>query len=341
MSADARTISGWVFGRYSFKSKQMSMTTTRSRTGKRSVKSRRDEAVRQQVVHLLRKEIKFVPNHSFFHVDEDMEQQILLKVEAAQPEEGAFTPTRGLPAHLARLCETEPLSPHMERELFFRMNYLMFRANTLRSRLDPNRPDIETVKQVERLLTAARVFRNRILQANTRLVASVVKKFVTRQHSFDDLLSEGMGPLIQAVNNFDYDRGYRFSTYAYRAISRHAYRTIANDHRRATRFMTGSDESVFEAADSGTHSEAGESARGRLHWQLRQLIDRLDRRDRFVIRCRFALGGHRKVKTCQYLADKLGLSKERVRQLEHRALARLRAMASEMQLQDLADAVLA
>jgi RNA polymerase primary sigma factor len=64
-------------------------------------------------------------------------------------------------------------------------------------------------------------------------------------------------------------------------------------------------------------------------------MDNLDRREKLIIRARFSLGGHRTVQTLQRLADKLGVSKERVRQLEKRALDKLRGMADEMQFAEL------
>ena len=69
-----------------------------------------------------------------------------------------------------------------------------------------------------------------------RLVIAIVKKFVTPKHSFDDLLSDGIVSLMQAVDKFDYSRGFRFSTYAYRAIARNAYRTITDQQKMESRF---------------------------------------------------------------------------------------------------------
>ena len=69
-----------------------------------------------------------------------------------------------------------------------------------------------------------------------RLVMSIVKKFVTPQHSFDDMLSDGICTLMQAVEKFDYDRGFRFSTYAYRSIARNAYRSVTTARKEEARF---------------------------------------------------------------------------------------------------------
>jgi RNA polymerase primary sigma factor len=73
---------------------------------------------------------------------------------------------------------------------------------------------------------------------------------------------------------------------------------------------------------------------------LSQMLDRLDRRERLIIRARYGLGAHRKARTCKSIAKKLGISKERVRRLQQRAISKLRAIADETQLDDLLDSTL-
>ena len=72
-----------------------------------------------------------------------------------------------------------------------------------------------------------------------------------------------------------------------------------------------------------------------LRSRLSVMLGDLDRREKFIIRARFSLGSHRKVHTLQALADRLGVSKERVRQLERRAMDKLRAMAGTTDLAEL------
>ena len=57
-----------------------------------------------------------------------------------------------MPAHLARLCAAELLTPELERELFQRMNYLKFRANELRLELDPAAANVAQLDQIEQHL---------------------------------------------------------------------------------------------------------------------------------------------------------------------------------------------
>ena len=65
------------------------------------------------------------------------------------------------------------------------------------------------------------------------------------------------------------------------------------------------------------------------------MLARLDRRERFIVRRRYGMGRSQKMATFQSMANKLGVSKERVRQLENRAVGKLRTMAVEMGLTDI------
>lgn len=291
-----------------------------------AVMPNRLEDLKIRVRRFLEREIDFVPNRCFR--DARAEKVILGTEQEAAATASASKMPKDLPAHLARLCEAALLSADAERDLFRRMNYLKFRANALRTHLDPDRPNERVLNAAENLLAQAMAIRDRIIKANMRLVISIVKKFVGPQHSFDDMLSEGTMSLMHAVDKFDYDRGFRFSTYAYRAIARNAYRTIMDRHRENARFAPGSDEILFDVVDERGTGGMSELTWSRLRERLADMLDQLDRREQFIIRSRFALGAHRKVRTFQSLADRLGISKERVRQLEQRAVEKLQKLAS-------------
>jgi RNA polymerase primary sigma factor len=274
----------------------------------------------------LEHEIDFVPNRQFR--SEKAQLAILGQPLPAERMTPAAHLPRDLPAHLARLCEAELLSAEGEAMLFRRMNYLKFRANVVRAQLNPDRPNRQQLEVAQAMLAEATEIRGRIIRANMRLVISIVKKFVGPQNSFDDMLSEGTMSLMHAVDKFDFDRGFRFSTYAYRAIARNAYRTIMDRHRDSSRFASGSEDVLFDVVDEHDSGWISEHTWNRLRKQMGSMLDQLDRREQFIIRSRFALGAHRKVRTFQSLADRLGISKERVRQLEQRAVDKLRRMAT-------------
>lgn len=236
---------------------------------------------------------------------------------------------RDMPGHLARLCEAKLLSAQEERDAFFDFNYHKWLANHLRSRIDLDDLDEAAIRRAEAALHRAEQVRGQIIRANMRLVISIVKRFVTPQHAFDDLLSDGIVSLVNSVDKFNFEKGFRFSTYAYRAITRQLYRTIGDHRKRQQRWMTQASEVGLESLESGSVDVAEEQEYDALSGLLDDMIGQLDRRERFIIRSRHAIGGHRCKKTFQRLADVLGVSKERVRQLEQRALSKLKTMAEE------------
>jgi RNA polymerase primary sigma factor len=290
------------------------------------------DVLRQRVREMLNHEIDFIPSQDFRTVTA-AEEILNGKVDPA-PHSSVASAPRDFPAHLARLCETQLLTADQERELFRLMNYCKFRANAIRTQLDPDRPDAELLQEAESFLRHARQARDHIVTANMRLVVAVVKKFVSPRHSFDDLLSDGIASMMQAVEKFDFGRGFRFSTYAYRAIARNAYRKIHDQQKETARFALGGSDSLTEIEQHSDSSMLDEKTWTRMRTLLGGMLDQLDRRERFIIRGRYALGSHRKVRTFQSLADKLGVSKERVRQLEQRAVSKLRAMAADSMLDD-------
>ncbi len=232
-----------------------------------------------------------------------------------------------MPPHLASLCEEQLLAPDQERLLFQRMNYLRYRAHKIVSRHTADSIDQWDVERVQGLLRATDWYRDLIVTANVRLVISVVKTFVNPQCGFDDLLSDGIMALIRAVDKFDYQMGFRFSTYATQVVRRNSYRFVMDRQEERFKVANSISEQGLDIAEDSAPSSMSEQRWHNLRGHLRGLLEQLDRREKFIIRARFSLGGHRRVQTLQKLADRLQISKERVRQLEKRAMEKLSAMA--------------
>lgn len=237
-----------------------------------------------------------------------------------------------LPSHLARLCEAQLLTPEEEKSVFHRMNYLRFRAEGLKVTSDLR--NIWNIRRIESLLKAADWYRDRIVTSNMRLVISIVKKFVNPQNGFDDLLSDGIVALIRAVDKFDVGMGFRFSTYATQVVRRSTYRSVMEKQADRQRNVGSIHENGLDIGDEQKESSMSEQRWHELRSRLSVMLDHLDRREKFIIRARFSLGGHRRIQTLQRLADKLGVSKERIRQLEKRALDKLRGMTAAITLPD-------
>lgn len=289
---------------------------------------------------LLREELGFITNPEF--QESGAGTSIFaepLGLEPTDPVAGMAvlrkTKVADLPVHLGRLCEAKLLTPEQERALFQRMNFLRHQAALHRSRLNPERPSKTRIELVQRLIALADWHRDAIVQANMRLVFSIVKKFVNKSNAFDDLLSDGIVALIRAVEKFDYDRGFRFSTYATQVVRRNAYRTVVLKQKEKSKMVGGLQELGLDISDEERQPAISEHRWHELRSRLSVMLGDLDRREKFIIRARFSLGSHRKVHTLQSLADRLGVSKERVRQLEKRALDKLRMMAGEVKLAEL------
>jgi RNA polymerase primary sigma factor len=287
----------------------------------------------------LREEIAFIANPEFNEAE--LGKQLFsqpLNLAPRKAELGIAAIRRSgvdMPIHLGRLCEAPLLKPEQEKLLFQRMNYLLQQAAMHRSQLNPQRPSRVRLELIDRLIALAEWHRDRIVEANLRLVFSIVKKFVNPSNSFDDLLSDGIVALIRAVEKFDFDRGFRFSTYATQVIRRNSYRTVVLKQQERQKTVGGLQDMELDITDEGRESAISEKRWHELRSRLSVMLDDLDRREKFIIRARFSLGSHRKVHTLQALANRLGVSKERVRQLERRAMDKLRAMAGEANLAEL------
>ncbi len=302
-------------------------------------KSASSRLVRIRTESLLATEIDFIPNSDFNSADTELEiMSESLPDDYAQTDDSlAFNHNDNLPSNLSRYCESDVLTVEDERKLFRRMNYFKFKANSLRSQLDPASPDEDKLHKIEHYLSEALQCRSYIIRCNMRLVVSIVKKCVTPSVSFDELLSDGIWSLIKAADKFDFSRGFRFSTYAYHAISNFAYRRISDQRKANTRFMSATHTSALEEAGEDLKPELGEKIWGEISQLLSKTMKELDEREQLIIYGRFALGDQLKVRTFQSLADELGISKERVRQLEKRAVSKLRMEAEETDLEMMCD----
>jgi RNA polymerase sigma factor (sigma-70 family) len=297
---------------------------------------RRDGALQRRVDELLQTEIDFIANDSFLGCHDTDEG---LSPLAAAIESGEITdaaPSAGLPAHLGRMSATRLLTPDEERELFRRMNFCKYRANALRSRLSRTAPSAARVAEIQDCLLRATRLRNHLIQANTRLVMSIARRFGNSQNSFDDLLSHGLVSLMHAIEKFDYDRGYRFSTYATCAVRRDLCRFVMTQRRDSQRFATGADLLIGDVGiEPAPSQELSETEWRGLSASLARMIDRLDERERFIVTHRFGLGDGAKRASYNLLGKRMGISKERVRQLANRAMEKLREWAPDYRLEAL------
>jgi len=231
------------------------------------------------------------------------------------------------------------LNKEQEQHLFRKMNYLKYRAARLRDGLrrgagavDPAKVRIQTLDKIEELQRQANQVKEQLINANMRLVVNIAKRHAGQTDNFFELLSDGNMSLIRAVEKFDFGRGFKFSTYASWAIMKNFARTIPDEKHRRERFVTGHDE-VFEVApDTRADEHEALATQERATHSVNRLLDYLEPREREIIRMRAGLDDNAKGMTLEEIGQQFGITKERVRQLNARAMKKLRDIVQEQHL---------
>ncbi len=246
-------------------------------------------------------------------------------------------PPAGLPRYLASLYENPLLTREQEGYLFRKFNFLKYKARQLRNELDPAKARSSDMDEIERLYDEAVKVKNQIVKSNLRLVVSIAKRHVSASDDFFQLVSDGNMSLIRAVEKFDYARGNKFSTYASWAIMKNFARTIPDEFKQKDRFRPTSEELFLSREDQRSDRYLLESAQNRREKQVSRILESLDDREQKIIISRFGLDYSQEPQTLKEVGAELGVTKERIRQIEARALSKLRAAVRDEKI-DVVDA---
>jgi RNA polymerase sigma factor (sigma-70 family) len=239
----------------------------------------------------------------------------------------------GLPPYLASLYEVSLLTREQEVYLFRKLNYLKCKSSKLRQELDPAHARSGLMDQIDELYEEAVKTKNQIIRANLRLVVSIAKRHVGPADNFFELVSDGNMSLIRAVEKFDFARGNKFSTYASWAIMKNFARTIPDELRRRDRFRTSNEEMFSATEDVRSDQYEQEHAQEQRELQIGKILERLDDREQTIIKRRFGLIRGEEPLTLKEVGAEMGVTKERVRQIEARALSKLRKAAQEEKIE--------
>lgn len=188
-----------------------------------------------------------------------------------------------------------------------------------------------TLVECEQWSRRWRHIREHIVRNNLGLAYTMLSRFRAHDQDEDDRLSEAMYGLYRAVDRFDPWKGYRFSTYACNIIARSLTRRGKREQRYRQLFPVHY-EVLFERP-SGSPDSATDLYAERLNLALKGNLAELTPLEARVIAQRFPRSsGHRQ--TFREIGNAVGLSKERVRQVQNRALGKLReALATDPILQ--------
>ena len=223
------------------------------------------------------------------------------------------------------------LSADQERTLFLRYNYAKYRLARLLGARD-DRWSSKIRREVEQWRQRALATREKLVHANLALVPSMAKRMRGCDLEFGELVSEGHLAVLRSVEKFDVSRGFKFSTYACRAIIACFRRMASKSLRNIARFPVAFDPEM-ECSDVGErcHEEQRQDAIEMVREVLQRNLAGLNQVECRIIQERFSMSAAGKRRTLGQISLSVGLSVERVRQIIKEALAKIRK-AMEVQL---------
>lgn len=222
------------------------------------------------------------------------------------------------------------LTAGQEKKLFLQLNYARHRIGKILAKFE-NKPLAESAAQ-EIIWWQFKVeaIRGEIVKANVPLVLAMAKRTRLGNIDYAELISEGNMALLRSVDKFDCSRGFKFSTYGCRAILKSFSRVAMKVARYRGRFPVEFDPTLersdfAERQHDGIEIDCLDELRG----ILRENTASLNEVEVRVLQARFALG---KVEgapgdgpqTLEQVGMLIGVTKERVRQIQNRALSKLR-----------------
>jgi RNA polymerase sigma factor (sigma-70 family) len=247
--------------------------------------------------------------------------------------QGRLKAPPGLPAYLASLYSMPLLTREEEVYYFRKMNYLKMLASQLQARINRQRPKTTDLDELERLIDAASSIKNFLIRSNLRLVVSIAKRHLRPGMNFFEMVSDGNMSLMRAIEKFDYTKGNKFSTYATWAIMKNFARSIPAEHTLLDRFRTGNDEVFMASADSRGTQNQDEQTNARQRAAIMGILGQLDDREKSILMHRYGLEQGSEPLTLEQVGSRFGVTKERIRQIEARALQKLRKIAAEDKLE--------
>ncbi len=224
---------------------------------------------------------------------------------------------------------TEALTGEQELHLFKRLNYTRRAIYRILSDIGDGRIPAARIASLLKWARIVHKTRAQIVRSNLPLVLAMAKRTRITGVDFSDLISEGNLALLRSVDKFDCSRGFKFSTYACRAILKSFSRVAARASRYRGHFPTEFDPSLeksdfLEQKRVNTENDCVDELRFILGRNLAQLNDV----EQKVIRARFALDQAGDVeargKTLEQVGELIGVTKERVRQIQNKALVKLK-----------------
>jgi len=225
------------------------------------------------------------------------------------------------------------LTGAQERVLFLQYNYARHRMREIQKLIGETEPSLEQARTLLNWHRIAKGYREQIAETNLALVLAMAKRTRMSEVDFADLVSEGNMALLRSVDKFDCGRGFKFSTYACRAILKAFSRQGMKLSKYRQRFPTDFDPALeksnhLETVRTLHEKECAEEVK---HIVLNNDADLTDV-ERTVIHHRFGLElkDNQLPLTLEQVGQIIGVTKERVRQIQNKALEKIRLALEEI-----------
>jgi RNA polymerase sigma factor (sigma-70 family) len=219
------------------------------------------------------------------------------------------------------------LTTAQEKHVFLRYNFARMKAQAAVKKFKTH-PGKQVVREIALWYKRVRDTREVITQANLALVLAMAKRTRMSDVDFGELVSEGNMALLRAVEKFDIGRGFKFSTYACRAILKAFSRIAMKNSRYRQAFPTEFDPTMEKSNYQETRrADVEQDAVEELQRIIGENRAQLSDVEKTVIQARFAINRPQDASamTLEEVGRVIGVTKERVRQIQNKALEKLRA----------------
>ena len=336
----------------SLRPRPTNLKTTKTTKTTKARKSAEEGLIRlsstqERVLKLLLSEPMDYIDHPEFH-EPNAADRIYCPAEIARPDVTWYRPlmddflsVRNRTVRSPKSQSSILLTGAQERILFMKYNFARFQVSEIQQQVASRAPTLTEALAALKWYAISKQYREQLAETNLGLVLAMSRRVRLSEIDFADLISEGNLALMRSVDKFDCGRGFKFSTYACRAIlkafSRHGIKITAYRKRFGTEFDPIYEKSNHLEVVRATHER--ECADEVKHIVLANKAD-LSEIERQVLGLRFGLDIHGPLSsattamtpaatpgerfTLEQVGQMIGVTKERVRQLQNKALEKIR-----------------
>lgn len=294
--------------------------------------SRVSRVLRSKIEPLLALEYDYMDSPLF--KTKNIEQTLFAEPLAQLPLVAWYAPTRDEPNDA--VTGTPQLMKTPEEQLMFRrFNYAKRRLKITKKKILADGLTNDLARQMIDWHAKMEHLREYLARTNLALVLAMAKRTRLGDVDFSEIVSEGNMALLRAIEKFNVDRGFKFSTYACRAILKGFSRTAQKHTRYRTRFPIGF-EPEMEKSDwsDRRHESVEEDLVGELKAIVEGNLASLTDVEQTVIRRRFNWQDQQPAPlTLDEVGKIIGVTKERVRQIQNKALLKIRRLMEDGVLQ--------